>query len=151
MSNMDDKTDFQLQDFMPYLLNQAAEATSLEFQKAYKLTYGMLRTEWRVLFHLGRYGSLTAKEICTRANIHKTKVSRAVAALERRRFITRKPMEDDRRRELLSLTRAGRTAFADLVEEAERYNTQLMKRFTSEEAEIIRRALIRIAADARVR
>ena len=29
MSNMDRKPDFQLQDFMPYLLNQAAEATSL--------------------------------------------------------------------------------------------------------------------------
>ena len=148
---MNDKPDFQLQDFMPYLLNQAAEATSLEFQKAYKLKYGMLRTEWRVLFHLGRYGDLTAKEVCTRANIHKTKVSRAVAALETRRFIRRAPVETDRRHALLSLTKAGMAAFDDLVGEAERYNTRLMQRFSRQEAEIIRRALIRIAAEADAR
>ena len=73
--------EFDLKDFLPYLLNQAAEEASLGFQVLYKERYGMLRTEWRVLFHLGRYGDMTAKEICDRARTHKTKVSRAVAAL----------------------------------------------------------------------
>jgi DNA-binding MarR family transcriptional regulator len=50
----------------------------------------MLRTEWRVLFHLGRYGAMSAREISRRAGIHKTKVSRAVAALERKRFLERR-------------------------------------------------------------
>ena len=36
------KSDFDLQDFLPYLLNQAAEASSLEFQQLYKDRYGML-------------------------------------------------------------------------------------------------------------
>ena len=48
--------EFQLQQFLPYLLNQAAEVSSLEFQQIYKDRYGMLRTEWRVLFHLCLYG-----------------------------------------------------------------------------------------------
>ncbi|HAC50641.1 MAG TPA: MarR family transcriptional regulator, partial [Sulfitobacter sp.] len=80
---MDD--DFQLQYFLPYLLNQAAEASSLEFQQIYKSRYGMLRTEWRVLFHLGLYGQLTASEIGQRARMHKTKISRAVHRLTERR------------------------------------------------------------------
>ncbi|MEM9195855.1 MAG: thiamine pyrophosphate-dependent enzyme [Myxococcota bacterium] len=33
----------------------------------------MLRTEWRVLFHLGRRPDMTAKDICTQAKLHKTK------------------------------------------------------------------------------
>jgi len=56
---MSQKDAFDLQDFLPYLLNQAADASSLGFQKYYKDRYGMLRTEWRVLFHLGRYGAMT--------------------------------------------------------------------------------------------
>ncbi|MEP4555719.1 MarR family transcriptional regulator, partial [Tateyamaria sp.] len=74
---MDTRSDFDISHFMPYLLNQAADASSVEFQRFYKERYGMLRTEWRVLFHLGRYGQLTAGEICERAHIHKTKISRA--------------------------------------------------------------------------
>ncbi|NHX28398.1 MarR family transcriptional regulator, partial [Escherichia coli] len=34
--------DFDLGDFLPYALNQAAEITSLGFQRAYKDRYGML-------------------------------------------------------------------------------------------------------------
>ena len=39
--------NFELTHFLPYLLNQAAEASSLAFQRTYKDRYGMLRTEWR--------------------------------------------------------------------------------------------------------
>ena len=98
---MSEKDDFDLQLFLPYLLNQAAEAASLAFTQIYKNRYGMLRTEWRVLFHLGIYGTLTAKEIGERARSHKTKISRAVAALEKRRYLKRTRLESDRRVEAL--------------------------------------------------
>ena len=81
--------NFELTHFLPYLLNQAAEASSLAFQRTYKDRYGMLRTEWRVLFHLGLYGEMTASDIGQRANMHKTKISRAVQKLTERRFVTR--------------------------------------------------------------
>ena len=74
---MTKKDDFDLQNFLPYLLNQAAEESSLAFQNIYKDRYGMLRTEWRVLFHLGVFGRLAAQEICERPPMHKTKNHRA--------------------------------------------------------------------------
>lgn len=104
---MQKKDDFDLQDFLPYLLNLAAEESSRAFQQVYKDRYGMLRTEWRVLFHLGRYGEMTAKDIGTRARIHKTKISRAVRKLEQRRYLKRVTDDRDRRSEFLSLTPAG--------------------------------------------
>lgn len=128
---------FQIQDFLPYLLDRAAEATSRDFQKIYRDRYGMLRTEWRVLFHLGRYGDLTAKQICTMADLHKTKVSRAVSALERQRFLVRTEVPTDRRNALLSLTKIGQYAFDDLQGEATRYNTALMESYTAEEQAIL--------------
>ncbi len=82
--------DFNLPHFLPYLLNQAAEAASAGFQAHYRGKYGMLRTEWRVLFHLGCYGRMSAKQICSKAKIHKTKVSRAVRELEAKRLLFRR-------------------------------------------------------------
>jgi DNA-binding MarR family transcriptional regulator len=117
---MSTDAQFELSDFTPYLLNAAAEAQSLRFSKVYKDRYGMLRTEWRVLFHLGRYGPMSAREISRRAGIHKTKVSRAVAALERKRFLERRESAGDRRVEILSLRAPGRAAFADLSRQRRR-------------------------------
>ncbi|MCU4653057.1 MarR family transcriptional regulator [Roseibacterium sp. SDUM158016] len=120
--------DFELTDFTPYLLNAAAEAQSQEFSRVYRDRYGMLRTEWRVLFHLGRYGEMSAREISRRASIHKTKVSRAVSALEAKRFLQRRPSEEDRRVELLALRPPGRAAFDDLSRAAAAHEAELEAR-----------------------
>ena len=139
------ESDFDLQDFVPYLLNQAADATSRGFETYYKSRYGMLRTEWRVVFHLGRYGKLTAKELCTRARIHKTKVSRAVRALETKRYLERRERPDDRRHETLSLTPAGTRVFDDLVREARRFDAGLLADFSASERAQIRQVLRKLA------
>lgn len=137
--------NFDLSRFLPYVLNQAAEASSAGFQTCYRQRYGMLRTEWRVLFHLGRYGGITAKEICARASLHKTKVSRAVLALETKRYLLRTPQEQDRRHETLSLTRQGQAVYSDLVQAAEDYDAALWAHFSTEEREVLQRCLEKIA------
>ena len=140
-----DASDFDLPDFLPYLLNQAAEVASLEFQKIYKERYGMLRTDWRVLFHLGVYGALTAKEIALRANIHKTKISRAVARLEERRFLTRARDRSDMRFETLSLTKQGQFAYRNLRQAAQSYDANLTRQFTVEQTALLRDMLRRLS------
>ncbi len=141
---MSDIDDFDLQDFLPYLLNQAAEASSLAFHQIYRERYGMLRTEWRVLFHLGRYGDMTASDIATRAKMHKTKISRAVSALEDRRFLTRSRRAEDRRQEMLSLTAAGRVAYQDLRGEAQRYNAEMTQALGVTDARMLQAVLRRL-------
>lgn len=143
---MSEVPSFDLRDFMPYLLNQAADASSRDFQRYYKERYGMLRTEWRVLFHLGRYGAMTAREVCDRAGIHKTKVSRAVAAMDEKRLIRREEMERDRRHEVLHLTVRGQRVFADLTQEAQRFDAAMLSDFTAEEIAQMRMFLTRIAS-----
>lgn len=109
---------FELTDFLPFLLSEAAEEASKDFRKVYQDRYGMLQTEWRLLFHLGRYGSLTARDVCIRARVHKTKVSRAVTALEDKGMLERSKDTVDKRREWLSLTKTGETVYQDLVQAA---------------------------------
>lgn len=138
-------SDYDLQDFTPYLLNLASEATSLAFQRHYKDTYGMLRTEWRVLFHLGQYGPQLARDICNRARLHKTKVSRAVAALEQKRYLRRHDDAEDRRQERLELTRTGSRVFVDLRQAAREFDSALVGQFSPAERDILKRCLVRIA------
>jgi len=142
---MPEKDDFALQDFLPYLLNQASESSSLSFQRVYKQRYGMLRTEWRVLFHLGMYGRMTAKEIGERAKIHKTKVSRAVQRLADRRFLTRERDDKDRRSEFLDLTQPGLAAYRDLRKVARDYDESLARRFSSEDVARLKQMLRALA------
>lgn len=132
---------FEVTDFLPYMLNRASEAAGQGFQSVYKERYGMLRTEWRVLFHLGRFGELTAREICDRAGLHKTKVSRAVKALEGRRFLVRREVPQDRRHELLGLTAAGRAAYVDLSRRAADFDTALTRKLSPDDLVILRRCL----------
>lgn len=137
--------DFAMQDFLPFLLNRAAEDSSLEFQIFYKGRYGMLRTEWRVLFHLGMYDRMTAREISTRAKIHKTKISRAVAKLAERRWVSRSRDEADRRSEHLELTPAGRHVYEDLRDHAKAYDAKLISAFSQAEVALLRGMLRRLA------
>lgn len=140
------ETQFPVEDFLPYVLNQAAEVSSLSFEKIYKAKYGILRTEWRVLFHLGLYGELTASEICVRAKLHKTKISRAVQRLSDQRMIARTRDECDRRVEHLKLTKKGRAAYADLCNIAECYEAKLVCNLTEQELTVLKTALCKLAA-----
>jgi DNA-binding MarR family transcriptional regulator len=121
------KPDFDLEGFLPYLLNQAAEAASHGFQEIYRDRYGMSRTQWRVMANLGKFGAMTARDICRISHLEKTKVSRAVAALERGGMLSRTPSEQDRRAEDLFLTAKGQAAFADLGKRAVGYDQALRK------------------------
>ncbi|CUK03939.1 MarR family winged helix-turn-helix transcriptional regulator [Shimia thalassica] len=143
---MSENDDFNLQVFLPYLLNQAAEESSIAFTQVYKNKYGMLRTEWRVLFHLGSFGKLNATEIGARSKIHKTKISRAVQKLVEKRFVVRERSEDDRRQEFLTLTSAGQTAYADLRNVARDYDAALCDKFSEDEVLLLRKMLRRLAA-----
>ncbi|MGA9252227.1 MAG: MarR family winged helix-turn-helix transcriptional regulator [Roseobacter sp.] len=133
-----------LTHFVPYLLNQASELVSAQFQPNYRDRYGMLRTEWRVLFHLGHRGNMTAKDICSEAILHKTKVSRAVNALQSKGFLNRQVNPDDRRVELLSLTCKGQSAFDDLSGAAAQFEKGLAEQLTAAELEHLRRLLLKL-------
>jgi len=136
---------FELADFLPYLLSLAAENSGSEFQTGYKAKYGLLRTDWRVMFHLGLFGEMTARDICGRAKLHKTKVSRAVQRLAERRYLTRRTTPKDRRFEILALTVSGERVFEDLRQTAQHFDQRLAANFSGAETRILRKCLTVLA------
>ena len=134
-------TGFDLQDFLPYLLNQAAEAASLDFHEIYRVRYAMTRTQWRVMANLGKFGAMTARDICAISHIEKTKVSRAVGAMERAGLLVRNPSDKDGRAEILNLTDRGQAAFADLGQSAVDYDRALRQKLGHQAASDLNRVL----------
>lgn len=122
------ESTLSLEDFLPYRLNRLADAMSRDFSRLYRERFGMTRPEWRLLATLGQYGTMTATAIGQHSSMHKTKVSRAVTALEQRRWLARRPDEADRRIEHLTLTKAGTDAYLQLVPVAHSFEEVLFAR-----------------------
>ena len=122
-----------LEDFLPYRLYRLADAVSREFAGIYKDSHGLTRPEWRTLSGLGQHGTMTATALGEQSAMHKTKVSRAVAELERRRWLIRTPDENDRRIEHLTLTKAGLAAYHEMVPSAKAFERNLLARLNPAE------------------
>jgi DNA-binding MarR family transcriptional regulator len=133
--------EFDLGNFLPYMLNQVAEAVSKQFQLRYQLDFGLSRTQWRVLAHLYAQDGLTAKEIGARIHEDKVSISRGVAALESGGRLLRRPGSRDRRFEELHLTPEGRDLFAKLIERAHAFERDLAQALGKESTDELRRVL----------
>ena len=132
-----------LENFLPYRLNRLAAAISREFRSVYGPHHDLTVPEWRVLATLGEYDHMGAKDIGLHSAMHKTKVSRAVRALEERRWLTRTTHPEDRREEILALTSLGKHAYSEIVPEAVLFEQQLMDGL-GKEAEIVLAAIKRL-------
>lgn len=131
----------KLDQFLPYRLNVCAALVSQALSRIYAERYRIGVPEWRVLVTLGEFGMMTAKAIGNHSHMHKTKVSRAVALLERRKLVTRRINRADLREAFLSLTPAGRDVYNELAPIALDFARQLLDTVDAADRVALDRAL----------
>ncbi|MEJ2434324.1 MAG: MarR family transcriptional regulator [Pseudolabrys sp.] len=134
----------KLDEFLPYRLNVCANLVSQALSRIYAERYKIGVPEWRVLVTLGEFGMMTAKAIGLHSHMHKTKVSRAVALLERRKLVSRKANRADLREAFLSLTPAGREIYEELAPIALDFAHQLMETVDAADRAALDRALSKL-------
>jgi DNA-binding MarR family transcriptional regulator len=105
----------QLAEFAPFRLNRLAAAVSEHLSEIYRERFSLEIPEWRVLVTVGEHPDCTAQQVASSARLHKTRVSRAVAALTRRKILERAPRSKDAREISLRLSAAGHRVYAQLV------------------------------------
>jgi DNA-binding MarR family transcriptional regulator len=115
----------KLEDFLPHRLNVLSSLVSHALTRVYSQRYGIGIPEWRVLVTLGQYEVMTGKAIGAHTHMHKTKVSRAVAQLEQRKFVVRRANRADLREAFLSLTPAGRSVYEEAAPIALEFTNRL--------------------------
>jgi len=134
----------KLEKFLPYQLNVVASLTSQALSRVYSRRYGIGVPEWRVLVTLGQYGVMTGKAIGAHTHMHKTKVSRAVALLEKRKLLLRRANRADMRESFLSLTTSGRSMYEELAPHALEFTRRLTEILPPSDRDAFDRALKRI-------
>ena len=122
-----------LKGYLPYRLNLLAEMTSESTRAIYRRRHGLTRPEWRVLVNLAEAGTLTASQLCALVPAHKTKISRALVALEGRGWVRREVDAQDRRVSHAALTARGRQAFAQIRPEMEAATEALLAPLSADE------------------
>jgi DNA-binding MarR family transcriptional regulator len=139
-----DDAPLKLEDFLPYQLNVVSSLVSQALSRIYSRRYRIGVPEWRVLVTLGQFGVMTGKAIGAHTHMHKTKVSRAVAILERRKLLARRVNRDDMRESFLSLTAPGRAMYEELAPHARDFARRLTEILTPDDREAFDRALRKI-------
>jgi len=143
-----DRAALKLEEFLPYRMNVCASLVSQALSRIYAERYKIGVPEWRVLVTLGQFGMMTAKAIGAHSHMHKTKVSRAVALLERRKLVTRRANRADLREAFLSLTPAGRDIYGELAPTAIDFARQLLETVDAADRAALDRALKKLTERA---
>lgn len=131
----------KLEQFLPYQLNVVSSLVSQALSRVYARRYRIGVPEWRVLVTLGQYGVMTGKAIGAHTHMHKTKVSRAVALLEKRKLIVRRSNREDMRESFLSLTATGRAMYEELAPHALEFARRLIDILQPADREAFNRAV----------
>lgn len=130
-----------LEKFLPYRLNVVGFFASRALGRIYGAHFGIGIPEWRVIAQLGEFGKLTSRDIGELSQMHKTKVSRAVAELDRRGLIMRAENRADRRESFVALTAPGQRIYAQIVPLALAFEERWIEGIAPDELRVFERVL----------
>jgi DNA-binding MarR family transcriptional regulator len=93
---------------------------------------GLTPSQASVLSRLGKEGDASASDLAAAERVRPQAVAPTLAVLEERGLIERRPDPDDGRRQLISLSPAGRAVFEDTRRVGEEWLTRAMQEHYSE-------------------
>ncbi len=120
---------FILANFLPYQLSILASGISRDFSKEYILRFGLNNAEWRIIAHLSQETeTISIREIYKKVDLEKSKVSRAVSKLAKRKLLSKKVNLSDKRLVDLKLTKAGREIIDEMTEIAMDFEARFLQK-----------------------
>lgn len=125
---------FDLARFMPYRLAVLADDVSATIAQVYVDRFDLTRDQWRILAWLGNHAEMQAKEVGRHAGLDKMQMSRALARLEEKKLVAIKPDAQDRRGNILQLTKQGRALYDKITPLVTAREDYLLAALTPDEA-----------------
>jgi DNA-binding MarR family transcriptional regulator len=141
-------TQLKLEEFLPYRLAILSASVSRGLAQIHE-RFGLERGEWLLLTTLGETGQTTATAFGAQSGMHKTRVSRAVAALLQRGLILRIVSQTDRRQAQLRLSPAGKHIHDQMVPLIRVYLERLEDGLPPEDRAALDRSLKRLGERSR--
>lgn len=127
-----------LNDYLPYRLGVVASHMLRDASQVYKRRPRPVTTpQFRILAILANFEPLKASDIARISMLDKVAISRGLSELQRRRFVTRERLLDDKRTRKVTLTGAGWRYYLELVPEMKRRERLLREILTDEELKML--------------
>ena len=139
-----------LDAFVPYRLSVLTNQVSGAIARHYADRFGLTIPEWRVMAVLGDTPGLSARDVAVRTAMDKVQVSRAVSSLMAARHVQRSYDAEDGRVSCLSLTRAGRAIYDEIVPLALHLEETFLSALTADERKALDRLLTKLARQVRL-
>jgi DNA-binding MarR family transcriptional regulator len=139
-----------IRDLISYRLHVVANLLSRGAELRYRREFGVSLWEWRTIAHLGAEREpLSLNELARFAGIHKSQMSRVVTGLTERRLVLRAADAEDARGVRLTLSKAGRKLYQDLIAAAAERDEVFRRCLTRDETEAFDRVLGKLTGEAR--
>ena len=116
---------------LPMALLRTREAVMCLFRPGLR-KHGVTEQQWRILRALAHSGSLEVTELADATFLLAPSLSRILPDMEKRQLITRKQVDSDLRRSVVSLQSKGLRLIAAHAPDSERIYAQIAERFGEE-------------------
>ena len=139
-------SDFILENFLPYQLSLLANRISKDFSKEYISRFKLNNAEWRIIAHLSQENeAISIREIYSKVDLEKSKVSRAVSRLSSRQILTKTVNLKDRRLVDLKLTKNGKKIIENMAKVAKDFESEVLIKI--ENPDYFRKIIISLIKD----
>ena len=134
---------FDLDQFLPYLINRAGVRLAVSFARDIADT-GVALQEWRVLAVLAAAGEQRLSDLAGLTSIDLSTLSRLVTRMARQGLVTRLNGNRDRRERRIALTGKGRGRTRAIIPSARRYERLALAGLSAAEEQTLKRLLRRV-------
>jgi DNA-binding MarR family transcriptional regulator len=134
---------------LSYRLHLLHKLTDQESQRAYLLRAGLSLADGRCLTTIGTFEPLSVKELARKANLDKGQASRAAQALVAQGLVRKEDSAEDGRGVVLTLTPAGREAFARTMAMVHERNREIFGCLSEQERQLLSELFDRLIAHNR--
>lgn len=105
----------QIDQFLPARLANVSRRLSKFIARQYAKEFGLSIPEWRVIVHIAHVNSCSSGDVCTSTTMDKPMVHRAVTRLAALGYITAQISHEDRRSNVLKLSKRGKAVYDRIV------------------------------------
>ena len=123
---------YQLDHNIGFLVNDISRLISTEYNKIMK-PLGLTRAQWRVVVHLHRADGLTQSDLADLLDVGKVSVGGLIDRLEHSGWVERRDDPQDRRSNLVFLTKKGRAIEKKMETTGRELTRQTLRNLGSDE------------------
>ncbi len=134
-----------INDVILFQIDKTSKVSKLYSQREFdKLDFGITIEQWILLKIIEESGQLSQKELAEKSLRDPASITRTLDILQKKGYITREAVENNRRQYHIILTNEGAQFVKKHMKVVKEHRAKSTEGFTTEEVELLRSMLLRI-------